>query len=78
MNLHIRLVRAPLAAGIVLTPSGESAAGATLVLCGHRESAQMNHSGSLLAVHAVAALPAPWPTRKTAFDCQTSTRPKPW
>ena len=48
VDLHVGLVRAPLAAGIVLTPSGEAAAGATLVVCGHRESAQMNHAGKLV------------------------------
>jgi RNA polymerase sigma factor (sigma-70 family) len=47
MDLHIELARAPLAAGIVLTPSGEPAASATLVVCEPHESAQMNQPGKL-------------------------------
>lgn len=48
VKLHIELVPAPLVAGIVLTPTGEPAAGATLVVCGLQKLAQMNHPGKLV------------------------------
>ena len=46
--LHIELAKAAPAAGVVLTPAGEPAAGATLVVCGHHEFALMNQPGKLV------------------------------
>ncbi|MBI3415427.1 MAG: sigma-70 family RNA polymerase sigma factor [Verrucomicrobia bacterium] len=48
LPLHVELVEAPIAAGVVLTPAGESAAGATLVVCGHDEFAQMSLPAKLV------------------------------
>src|SRR5213078_1687701 len=47
VHLNIELKKAPLSAGVVLTPVGEPAAGATLVVCGPREWAQMQQPGKL-------------------------------
>jgi len=46
VQLNIELVKAPLATGIVIAPSGEQAAGATLVVCGLGEQAPMFHAGN--------------------------------
>src|SRR5262249_32627242 len=45
VRLEIELKRAADIGGLVLTPTGESAAGATLQLCGHNENAMMHVSG---------------------------------
>lgn len=47
VQLNVELKKAPLHAGVVLTPLGEPAAGATLVVLGHQEWAQMNQPGKL-------------------------------
>jgi RNA polymerase sigma factor (sigma-70 family) len=44
----VELRRAPIAAGVVLTPSGEPAAGATLVVCTRYEAARMMRPGQLV------------------------------
>jgi hypothetical protein len=45
VRLEIELMKAPLAGGIVVTPTGQPAARATLVVCGRNEQAQMDLPG---------------------------------
>jgi hypothetical protein len=47
IHLTVELKKAPLFGGVVLTPSGEPAAGATVAVCGVQEWAQMNQPGKL-------------------------------
>ena len=47
VHLKIELKKAPLCAGVVLTPTGEPAAGATLAVCGPLEWAQMSQAGKI-------------------------------
>jgi RNA polymerase sigma factor (sigma-70 family) len=56
VRLNIELKQAPLHGGVVFTPAGDSAGGATIVVCGPREWAQMNQPGKLHnGAHAVTA-----------------------
>ena len=48
VTLQFGLEKAPVIAGLVLTPMGEPAAGATLVVCGHHESAFLATPGRLV------------------------------
>ncbi len=47
VHLQMELSRSPLCSGVVLTPKGEFAARATLVICSHNEWAQMSQPGKL-------------------------------
>ena len=47
VRLNIQWAKAPLAAGIVISPSGEPAVGATLVVGGHGERVPIFRSGKL-------------------------------
>lgn len=47
IQINLELRKAPLSAGIVLTPSGDPAGGATLAICGQSEWAAMTEPGKL-------------------------------